>query len=289
VALTAPGATFESAVGLTEREIFDAWRTKIQGLCAGRRADTPQRSVYHPPMMGAPRGAAAIPGFLVLFLLLGSPAATARDARLGAVLGLGFDWETAEYSPTRGLLGLDVSSPRLGAALFADCGIPWEPSAALSVDILVLDLDWIRLGLDARWWMRAYGDIAVEGGASTGLRVETGFRLVALSIAVGLSARSTRFAAIDDVFEDIVPWARLGVAARPAAPARFELAIASDSALALWLRTSFELTGSWRFASGARIEGLLAARYSDFFTLTGYLDGFEARAIVVVPIGGDGP
>ncbi|HSV92482.1 MAG TPA: hypothetical protein VLH81_05380, partial [Desulfobacterales bacterium] len=118
---------------------------------------------------------------------------------------------------------------------------------------------------------------------------EAGSRLVALSIAGGLSTRSTRFAAIDDVFEDIVPWARLGVAARPVAPARFELAIASDSALALWLRTSFELTGSWSFASGARIEALLAARYSDFFTLTGYLDGFEVRAIVVVPIAGGRP
>jgi len=239
--------------------------------------------------MSTPRGAAAIPGFLAMFLLLASPAATGRDARLGAVLGLGFDWETAEYSPTRGLLGLDVSSPRIRAALVADCGIPWEPSAALTVDILVLDLDWIRLGLGARGWMRAYGDIAVEGGASTGMLAEVGSRLLALSVAGGISTRSTRFAAIYDVLEDIVPWARVGVAGRPVAPARFEFAIASDSALALWLRTSFELTGSWSFASGARIEGLLAARYSDFFTLTGYLDGFEVRTIVVVPIAGGAP
>ncbi len=32
VALTAPGATFESAVGPTEREIFDSWREQLQGL-----------------------------------------------------------------------------------------------------------------------------------------------------------------------------------------------------------------------------------------------------------------
>jgi hypothetical protein len=235
-------------------------------------------------MKGTLHGAAVILGIFAAFLLLAPAAATGQEARLGAVLGLGFDWETAEYSPTRCIVGLDLWSPRLGAALAADLGIPWEPSAALSVDVLVLDLDRVRLGLDARWWMRAYADVAVEGGASTGLRAEIGSRLLALSIAGGISTRLTRFTAIDDAFEDVVPWARLGAALRPIEAARFELAIASDSALALWLRTSFELSGSWRFPSGLRIEGLLAARYSDFFTLTAHLDGFDARATVVVPI-----
>jgi hypothetical protein len=41
------------------------------------------------------------------------------------------------------------------------------------------------------------------------------------------------FGDISDVLEDIVPWARLGAALRPVEAARFELAIASDSALAL--------------------------------------------------------
>jgi hypothetical protein len=240
-------------------------------------------------MKGTPYGAAVILGLIVAFLPLPRAAATGQEARLGAVLGLGFDWETAEYSPTRCLVGLDLWSPRLGMALVADLGIPWEPSFVLSFDVLVLDFDRVRLGLDARWWVRAYGDIAVEGGASTGLRAEIGSRLLALSIAGGLSARSTRFTAIDDVFKDVVPWARLGTALRPVEAARFELAIASDSALALWLRTSFELSGSWRFPSGLRLEGLLAARYSDFFTLTACLDGFDARATVVVPIAGGAP
>jgi hypothetical protein len=240
-------------------------------------------------MKGTPRGTAVILGLLMAFLLLPPAAAAGQDARLGAVLGLGFDWETAEYSPTRCLAGLDLWSPRLAGALVVDFGIPWEPSVTLSVDILMLDLDSIRLGVDARWWMRAYGDVAVEGGASTGLRAEIGSRLLALSIAGGLSTRSTRFTAIDDVFEDVVPRARLGAALRPVEAARFELAMASDSALALWLRTSFELTGAWSFASGARIEGLLAARYSDFFTLTAHLDGFDARAMVVLPIAGGAP
>ena len=240
-------------------------------------------------MMGTPRGAAVFLGFLMAFLLLGSPAAAGQDARLGVILGLGFDWETAEYSPTRCLVGLDLWSPRLEAALAADVGIPWEPSASLSFGLLMLDLDWIRIGIDARWWMRAYGDIAFEGGASTGVRAEIGSRLLALSIAGGVSSRLTRFAAIDDPLEDVVPWARLGAALRPVEAARFEIAIASDSPLALWLRTSFELSGSWRFPSGLRIEGLLAARYSDFFTLTAHLDGFDARAAVVLPITGGAP
>lgn len=228
--------------------------------------------------------AAAILGFLATFLFLGSPAAGGQAAGLDAVLGLGFDGETAEYSPARVLLGLDLSSPRQRVRLLADCGIPWEPYAAVTVDLLMLDLDWLRIGVDARWWMRAYADTAVEGGTSAGLRAELGSRLIALSIAGGLSLRSTRFTAIDDVFDDFVPWARLGAACRPAVPARLEIAVTSDSPLALWLRTSFELSGSWRFDSGVRIEGLLAARYSDFFTLSGYLDGFDARALVVLPI-----
>ncbi len=240
-------------------------------------------------MRGTPCGAAVILGLLMTFLPLPPAAATGQDARLGVLLGLGFDWETAEYSPTRCRVGLDLWSPRLGMALVADLGIPWEPSASLSIDVLLLDLDWIRLGIDERWWMRAYGDIAVEGGASTGVRAEIGSRLLALSIAGGMASRSTRFTAIDDAFTDIVPWARLGAALRPVDAARFELAIASDSPLALWLRTSFELTGSWRFPSGMRIEGLLAARYSDFFTLTAHLDGFDARASVVLPLAGGRP
>jgi hypothetical protein len=240
-------------------------------------------------MRRTPFGATVILGFLMAFLPLPPAAAAGQDARLGAVLGLGFDWETAEYSPTRCLVGLDLWSPRLRTALVADIGIPWEPSAALSFDVLMLDLDWIRIGIDARWWMRAYGDIAFEGGASTGVRSEIGSRLIALSIAGGMSSRLTRFTAIDDPLEDAVPWARLGVALRPVETARFELAIASDSSLALWLRTSFELSGSWRFPSGLRMEGLLAARYSDFFTLTAHLDGFDARATVVLPITGGAP
>ena len=239
--------------------------------------------------MRAPRAAAAILGFLLAFLFLGAPAAGAQAAAIDALLGLGFDWETAEYSPTRCLLGLDLSSPRQRVTLLADCGIPWEPSATITVDILMVDLAWLRLGIDARWWMRAYADTALEGGTSAGLRAELGSRLIALSIAGGLSLRGTRFTAIDDVFDDIVPWARLGAACRPVAPARFEIAISSDSPLALWLRTSFELSGSWRFDSGVRIEGLLAARYTDFFTLSGYLDGFDARAVVVLPIAGGAP
>lgn len=225
---------------------------------------------------------------LVAMLLLAGPLA-AQPAVLGAGVGLGFDRETGEESPTRIVLGLELDHPRLRSALVADCGIPWEPSASLSLDVLLLDRDALRLALDARFWLRAYGDLAVEGGAAAGVGVEAGPRRVSVALAGGIGTRSTRFAAIDDVLGDVVPWARLGAVARPVDAARLAVAIGSDAPLALWLRTSFELSGSWRFPSGVRIEGLLAARYSDFFTLTAHLDSLDARAFVVVPLAGGPP
>ncbi len=228
--------------------------------------------------------------FLMAFTLLALPAAGAQPGavQVAAVIGLGVDWETAEYSPGRCMLGLSLSDQAAAATLVADCGIPWEPSVRIVVDRAVLDLGLLRLGVDARGWVRACADVAAEMGVAVGARAEIGPRLLALSAAGAISARHTQFEAIDGPLDDIVPLARLGVAWRPIEPARFELAIASDSPLALWLRTSFELSGSWTLASGIRIEGLLAARYSDFFTLTGYLDGFDARAAVFLPIAGGG-
>lgn len=236
--------------------------------------------------------AAGVTPLLFSILLLGAAAVHGQDAApghaaiLGAVAGIGFDHETGEASPTRALLGLELESPRLRGSLVADCGIPWEPSAMLALEVLLLDLDLVRIGLDARLWMRAFADVAVERGATTGVGIELGPRRIALAAAGGLGTRATRFTAIGDVLEDVVPWARLGVVARPVDAARFGLAIGSDTPLALWLRTSFELSGSWRFPRGIRVDGLVAARYSDFFTLTAHLDGFDARLSVFLPVAG---
>lgn len=234
-------------------------------------------------MAGAGHGAAA--ALIAATLCLRVPfGADAQVIELTAVAGLGFDWETAESSPTRFTLGLSLTGPVLELSLLADCGIPWEPSIALRVEMLAVDLDALRVAVLCGSWLRAWAEAGSETGVNVGGRAEIGPRFLALAAAGGLAIRLTRYPAIGESLGDSFPWARLGVAWRPVPVSWFELAIGSDSPLALWLRTSFELSGSWRLASGIGIEGLLAARYSDFFTLTSLLDGFDVRLAVLIPI-----
>jgi hypothetical protein len=225
---------------------------------------------------------------MLSLLLLPSPARELplRTLDLTAVTGAGLDMETAEESPVRLIAGVDLAYGSLDLSLIADCGLPWEPSARLDADLSLLDRRIIRLGVSGRAWWRAYGSLAQEAGCGLGARMELGPPSFAFTAAGGLSALTTEYAAIGESLTDSVPWARMGVTFSPARAGRYELAVSSDSALALWLRTSFELSGSWTLASGARIEGLLAARYTDLFTLTAYLDGFEARALLFIPVRG---
>jgi hypothetical protein len=225
--------------------------------------------------------------FLAAALLLAPPAADAAGRpglELSAVAGAGVDCETAESSPARLLAGLRVSDPVVDLRITADCGVPWEPSLRGDADFTILDARFLRAGFAVSAWVRAYGSAATETGALFNGRVEIGPRVAALSAAGGFSTRSTYVPAIAGTLRDSFPWARVGIASRPVEQARFELAVSSDGPLALWLRTSFELSAWWRLPSGVRLEGLLAARYSDLFTLTAYLDGFDARASVLVPL-----
>ena len=236
-----------------------------------------------------PAGAA-----LALLLLLASPAVPASAtgnavADIWALAGAGFDSETAEESPFRLLAGLRLSDPVIDLRLSADCGLPWEPSARLDAGFAVIDTAFLRLGIRFAGWVRAYGTAATETGTLVAGSTEIGPRVLALAAAGGFSARNTYYPAIAGRLSDSFPWARVGVASRPVEQARFELAVTSDGPLAFWLRTSFELSGSWRFPTGVRIGGMLAARYTDFFTLTAHLDGFDARATVVLPITGGAP
>jgi hypothetical protein len=150
--------------------------------------------------------------------------------------------------------------------------------------MLVFDLDALRVAVLCRSWLRAWADTGSESGVNVGARAEVGPRFLALTAAGGFAVRLTRYTAIGESLRDSFPWARVGVAWRPIPASWFELAIGSDAPLALWLRTSFELSGSWRLASGIGIEGLLAARYSDFFTLTSLLDGCDVRVAVLIPL-----
>jgi hypothetical protein len=232
---------------------------------------------------GSSHGAAA--ALIAAALCLRAPfGADAESVELAAVAGLGFDWETAESSPTRLTLGLSLSDHVLDMSLLADCGVPWEPSIGLRVEMLAVDLEALRVAVLCGTWLRLWADAGSESGVNVGARAEVGPRFLALAAAGGIAVRLTRHPAIGASLRDSFPWARVGVAWRPIPPSWFELAIGSDAPLALWLRTSFELSGSWKLASGVGIEGLLAARYTDFFTLTSLLDGFDVRVAVLIPI-----
>lgn len=195
------------------------------------------------------------------------------------------DWETAEASPVRLLSGLRLSDPVIDLRITADLGIPWEPSVRGDAGFTAWNARFLRLGLSFAGWVRAWRTAATETGTRVDARAEIGPRVAALSASGGFESRSTYFPAIASTLRDSYPWARVGFCSRPVERARLELAVSSDGPLALWLRTSFELTAWWRLPCGLELEGMLAARYSDLFTLTAYLDGFDARARVIVPLG----
>ncbi len=222
-------------------------------------------------------------------LALVAPAAEGRPGRgpeLSAIAGAGVDWETAEASPARLLAGLRLSDPVLDLRLTADCGIPWEPSLRGDAAFTAVDSRFVRLGVTFAGWVRAWGIAATETGTLVNGSIEVGPRAAAMSAAAGLSTRSTWVPAAAVMLRDSFPWARVGLCSHPVEQARLELAVSSDGPLALWLRTSLELSAWWRLPGGLELEGMLAARYSDLFTLTAYLDGFDVRAWVIIPLDG---
>lgn len=217
-------------------------------------------------------------------VLLAGPACAA-GIELSLLAGAGVDWETAEGSPARLLAGVRLSDPVLDLRLSADLGIPWEPSVRGEADFTAWDARFLRLGLSFAGWVRAWGSAATETGTRVRARAEIGPRVAALSAAGGFESRSTYYAAIASTLRDSYPWARVGLCSRPTEQVRLELAVSSDGPLALWLRTSVELSAWWRLPGGLELEGLFAARYSDLFTLTAYLDGVDARAQLIIPLG----
>jgi len=238
---------------------------------------------------------AAMPFIICLALIL-LPAATAGaqtapDASVGltAIVGAAYDRETGEGSPARLITGLEMTYGPFGFRALADCGLPWEPSVRLDAEAAALDLSWLRVSAGLGLSYRAYAAFAQESGFRFGAQIELGPRFLSFSSAVGLAYLSTTYAAVGGPFTDWNPGARVGVVFRPVGPAQFELGITSDSPLSLWARTAFELRGSWELPSGVRFAGELALQYSDFFTLTSYIDGFRASLTCFLPLTGRGP
>jgi hypothetical protein len=221
--------------------------------------------------------------FCVVLVVPTRPAHGA-DLELSAVDGIGWDWETAENMPLRCLAGLGLSHGPLELTLFFDVGIPWEPAALFDASLAVLELDFLRFGPVGAAWSRDLGGTATETGMRIGARMELGPRILALTAGGGWSVQSTRFAVLTAPLADSAPWARLGIASWPMRSLRLELAMASDNSRAIWLRTSFEVSASWEALPGLRFDGQFALQYSDFFTLTSYLDGIETRLTLRVPI-----
>lgn len=222
---------------------------------------------------------------LVCAALLLQPSCGAAETLFTAAGGLGFDGETAEEAPVRCLAAVGVVLGALETALSLETGLPWEPAASWDTRLTALDADLVRLAGLGGAWVRAVGTTAVEAGWRAGLALELGPRPLCLAAAAGGGRLSTWYAAPGTWLGDGSPWAHLGIACRPADGLRVELSMASDGTAAYWLRTVFALSGAWEPAPGFRLDGLLALHYSDFFTLTSYLDGFEARASWRMPVG----
>jgi len=218
-------------------------------------------------------------------LFLASPWSLPAETELHAVAGLGYDWETAEGSPLRCLTGLGLGFGPLELTLAVDCGLPWEPAELLEASLGIADLDILRLDACGAAWLRDIEGIATEAGMRIGPRTEIGPRFLSLVAAGGWAVQSSYYPALGLWLGDSAPWAHLGIAWRPAPPVRLELSMGSDPTEAYWLRTVFQLEGSWEPSPGYRLAGLFALHYSDFFTLTSYLDGLEARILCRMPLG----
>jgi hypothetical protein len=224
---------------------------------------------------------------LLLFLLfapafaMGTPKASIS---LTAVMGAAYDRETGESVPARGIAGLEINYGPFGLSAIVDCGLPWEPAARIDADATMFNFDIFRLSANLGFTFRSYEAFAAEYGFRMGARTEIGPRFLALTASGGVTFLSTAYAAIGGALADVNPWASIGILVRPVAPLQCELLITTDSPLALWARTSFELHGSWDFPSGSRISAAFALRYSDFFTLTSYIDGFQTTLLYSLPL-----
>jgi hypothetical protein len=225
----------------------------------------------------------------------------AKPIALGLRCGLGCERETGRAFALEPRLGLDASWGRaysyleLGQALGR---LDWGSDLscrALDVAYLGIGRSFVerrRLALraEAQARYRSFGSAGNEFAFSALLGVGAGAveRPLGLAFrgAAGYSVFFSRLEGEETLCRDLGPLLLLGVNLKPSPRLLLNLAMTdytgSDSGL--FCKTFFELGASYRLER-LSLGVSLTAKYTDFFTLTSYADGFALRASARIPLG----
>ncbi|HET7838361.1 MAG TPA: hypothetical protein VFL04_01290 [Rectinemataceae bacterium] len=165
----------------------------------------------------------------------------------------------------------------------AGMAVGWRPELADRLDLRLEAFSRYRsfggAGYEAR-----FGALALlQAGA---MRGEAGPFFIA---GAGYSRLMTRYSGTAVSQWDNDPLARIGFGWRDGRRLVLDMAISdyTGADASLWLKTFFEFGGRLAFGEGEAPEAraTLVLKYSDFFTLTSYLDGFALRLSMSLPLG----
>jgi hypothetical protein len=221
-----------------------------------------------------------------------APGAPASSLHLGLVAGLGYESETGRPWAIVPSLGLSVDRGGAWALVDVSSAIPenFVDTAGLSLGWEFFRFGRASFGLESLLWWRSYGSLGDEtrfgvlGRLDLGsLPGETGLFFRAEG---GYSLLMTRF--YDGLLEetDQDPLGRLDIGWRLNGPWTIEAAVEDFSRLdaTLYLKTLFEFGAAYDLGP-ATIGARLVVKYTDFFTLTSYVDGVALRLTARVPLG----
>jgi hypothetical protein len=230
-----------------------------------------------------------------------APQTRREAAKVALTMGLGYESETGLPWAIEPRLGLDVAWARSYAKLelsqafgelspSGSVAYRFLDTAAISVGYLLWRPERASLRLEAFSRYRSFGSIGLEarfGGLALleagRAKDEAGFSFRG---AAGFSRLMTRYSSIAVTQWDNDPLARLGFAWRSAGGLSLDAAVSdyTGSDASLWLKTFFDFGASYEL-EGATLEARLVLKYSDFFTLTSYLDGAALRLALRLPLG----
>lgn len=235
---------------------------------------------------------------LVLGALLPSPAfalQTRTEAKRSLGLGLeigvdcvretGIAWGVETRLGTVASYGstfLDLRLSSLAGEIDPDSGLSLRglDSAMLGLGCRLAERPRFCLIPEAFWRWRSYGSSGFENCYGLVLNMEAGRGRVsrgsAFLASCGYAVLRSSYEYSSEKSRDIYPLLRLGYRYRPGPRLAFDLAISdfTDSDSATFLKTFLEFHTLLALRS-ATVDLKLCAKYSDFFTLTAYIDGFS--------------
>ncbi len=237
---------------------------------------------------------AALPAF-------GAQARQASPLSLALEIGLGGEAETGLPWAIEPRLALAASWRRSYARLelsqaFGE--LDWQKilgyrvldTAGMSVGWNADTFPWLDLDLEAFSRFRSFGSAGFEarfgGLALFDAGTMPGSAGFFFRGAAGYSRLLTRYSGISTSQWNNDPLARLGFGWRDGGPLALDFAISdyTGSDVSLWLKTFFEFGAELGLGQGDSASARLILKYSDFFTLTSYLDGFALRLAFRFPL-----